>query len=168
MFGVINGCCIKNDHRVEDLNKRIHNRNIPSSPLPPSYSIRPVSTKYSKMPILDQYKAANIPANNCATFSVETTFNPGNAQAPWTGYASSIHTESALRNQFFALQRGDQGVYIPSSNSDLYNVEVSSKPMQQPFPGLFETQNFEPFDPNPENTGNQLFQNHTRIQRNEL
>ena len=168
MFGVIKGCCIKDDHRVENLNKRISDRNIPSAELPPSYSIRPVSTKYATMPILDQRKQATIPANNCQSFSVGTTFNPGNAQAPWVGYASKVHTESALRNQFFALQSADQGVYVPSSNSDLYKVEVSSRPMNQPFPGLFKTQSFEPFDPNPDNLGNQLFQNSTRAQRNDI
>ena len=125
MFGVINGCCRQNDSRVQDLNSRISNRNIPSAPLPPQFSIRPTSTKYATMPILDQRKKASVPANNCQSFSVDTTFNPGNAQAPWTGFASNIHTESVLRNQFFALQKGDQGVYVPSSNSDLYKVEVT-------------------------------------------
>jgi len=167
MYGVIDGCCREDDHRVQDLNTRIANRNIPSSPLPPQYSIRPTSTKYATMPILDQRKVATVPANNCQSFSVDTTFNPGTAQAPWTGFASNIHTESVLRNQFFSLQRGDQGVYIPSSNSDLYKVEVSSKPMNQPFPGLFESTQFEPFNPNKEDVGKQLFQNSTRTQLND-
>ena len=167
MFGVINGCCRQNDSRVQDLNSRISNRNIPSAPLPPQFSIRPTSTKYATMPILDQRKKASVPANNCQSFSVDTTFNPGNAQAPWTGFASNIHTESALRNQFFALQKGDQSVYVPSSNSDLYKVEVTSKPMNQPFPGLFETQHFEPFNPNKDDKSKLIFQNSTRTQRNE-
>lgn len=167
MFGVIKGCCRRDDHRVQDLNSRIAKRNIPSSALPPQYSIRPVSTKYATMPILDQRKTSSVPANNCQSFSVDSTFNPGNAQAPWTGFASHIHTESVLRNQFFALQHGDQGVYVPSSNSDLYKVEVSSRPMNQPFPGLFETPQFEPFNPNVEDQAKQIFQNSTRTQRNE-
>ena len=167
MFGTINGCYRRDDHRVQDLNSRISKRNIPSSDLPPQYSIRPVSTKYATMPILDQRKAASVPANNCQSFSVDTTFNPGNAQAPWAGFASNVHTESALRNQFFALQHGDQGVYVPSSNSDLYKVEVSSRPMNQPFPGLFEKQQFEPFNPNVDDQAKQIFQNSTRTQRNE-
>ena len=168
MFGIINGCCIRDDHRVQDLNTRISDRNIPSNALPPQYSIRPVSTKYSKLSILDQRKPSTVPANNCTSFNVETTFNPGNGKAPWNGYASKIHTESVLRNQFFALQGGDQGVYVPSSTSDLYKVEVTSKPMNQPFPGLFEESIFEPFNPNPDNLGSQLFQNATRTQLNDL
>jgi len=167
MFGVINGCCRRDDHRVQDLNSRIAKRNVPSSALPPQYSIRPVSTKYATMPILDQRKKSTLPANNCQSFSVDSTFNPGNAQAPWTGFASHIHTESVLRNQFFALQHGDQGVYVPSSNSDLYKVEVTSHPVKQPFPGLFETQQFAPFNPNVDDKAKLIFQNSTRTQRNE-
>ena len=45
-----------NNERVEKLNNRIYNRNIPSSNLQNSFSIRPVSTKYSVMPILDMHK----------------------------------------------------------------------------------------------------------------
>lgn len=168
MYGVIDGCCRQDDHRVQDLNTRISNRNIPSSALPPQFSIRPVATKYSTMPIVDQRKASSVPANNCSSFNVGTTFNPGTAQAPWTGFASNIHTESVLRNQFFALQRGDQGVYVPSSNSDLYKVEVTSKPMKQQFPGLFEKQTFAAFNPNPDNLGNQMFENSTRVQMKDV
>jgi hypothetical protein len=45
-----------------------------------------------------------------------------------------------LRNQYFSLQHGaDQGVYVPSSDSDLYKVEVDDggNTIQQPFPNLF-------------------------------
>ena len=56
------------------------------------------------------------------------------------GYFDNVAVESQLRNQYFALQSGaNQGTYIPSSQSDLYNVSVpsSSNPVTQPFPDLF-------------------------------
>ena len=45
-------------------------------------------------------------------FNPANTFNPGTANAPWSGFSTNINTESQLRNQFFALQRNDQAEYI--------------------------------------------------------
>lgn len=164
MFGVINGSYLCNDNRVQTLNKRIFERNIPSNTLPPNVSFRPTSTKYAFMPILDRRAPATVPLNNCQSFNVSSTFNPGNDRAPWSGYANNIHKESTLRNQFFALQPADQKEYVPSSDSDLYNVVVDGNPVKQPFPDLFQKQRFEPFNPNTMNLGKQVFQNHTRFQ----
>jgi hypothetical protein len=161
----MNNTCFKcNDNRTQILNDRIYTRNIPSNPLPPQFSMRPVSTKYATMPILDQRRQPTIPLNNCQSFNVNTTFNPGNAQAPWSGYASNIHLESTLRNQFFALQKSDQSKYIPSSSSDLYNIKVDAQPVKQPFPHLFEKSCFDSFNPNHLALGKELFNNATRNQ----
>ena len=54
MFGVVNQLYICNQQRSRELNDRITIRNVPSAPLQPQYSMRPVLTKYSIMPILDQ------------------------------------------------------------------------------------------------------------------
>ena len=51
MFGVVNKLYICNQQRSRELNDRISVRNIPSAPLQPQYSMRPVLTKYSIMPI---------------------------------------------------------------------------------------------------------------------
>lgn len=157
-----NTCYKCNDDRVQTLNKRIASRNIPSNPLPPQFSMRPVMTKYSKMPILDQRANPNVPINNYQSFNVNTTFNPGNAQAPWCGYSSNVHIESLLRNQFFGLQSCDQAQYVPSSKSDLYNNNVESTPIKQPFPDLFKQTCFDSFNPNHLSLGKNIFHNSTR------
>jgi hypothetical protein len=73
-------------------------------------------------------------------YSLETNFTPPvMSVGPVSGFINNVNTESTLRNQFFALQKGaDQSVYIPSSNSDLYKVTVVSRPEEQPYPLLFE------------------------------
>ena len=100
MYGVTDGVYICNQGRVDELNNRISERNIPSNGLQPQYSIRPTSTKYAYMPILDQYKKATVPLETYTPFSTSAIFNPGNAQAPWSGFSNNINVESQLRNQF--------------------------------------------------------------------
>jgi hypothetical protein len=166
--GVVEGVYYTNLERNQQLNERISSRNIPSVPLQPIYSGRPVSTKYSKMSIIDQYKQATVPIAISPNFNIGTVFNPGNAEAPWSGYASNVDVETILRNQAFALQKGDRASYIPSSNSDLYNVEIHGRQEAQPFPGLFNVQTLEPFNPNTYNLGNDVFNNATRQQLKNL
>ena len=101
------------------------------------------------------------------TYSTKSVFNPGNAQAPWSGFSNNINTESTLRNQFFALQNCEQSEYVPSSNSDLYQTKIDYKPVQQNHPLLFEKSDLAPFNPNTDNIGNSLFNNHTRNQLKE-
>ena len=163
--GVIDGAYYScHSERTEELSERIAARNIPSSPLQPQFSMRPVSTKYSIMPILDQRPKAQVPLLTRPTYNVETTFNPGTAQAPWSGFATNINEESKLRNQFFALQKCEQSNYVPSSTSDMYQVTVSGRKEEQPFPRLFEAQQFAPFDPNTCGVGYNFFDNCTRQQ----
>ena len=162
--GVIEGVYYTNLHRNQQLNKRIADRNIPSEFLEPIYSSRPVSTKYSKLPIIDQYKQANVPFATVPVYNVGKAFNPGNAEGPWSGYATNVDVETILRNQAFALQKGDRAYYVPSTSSDLYNVQVVGRHEEQPFPGLFSVQELEPFNPNTYNLGNDIFNNSTRQQ----
>lgn len=168
MFGVVNGCYTCKYNQVDENNERISERNIPSASLRPEYSIRPVSTKYALMPILDQRKKVNVPLHNYQNFNVDTVFNPGNAQAPWAGFASNVNTESTLRNQFFALQKCEQSEFVPSSKSDLYQTKIDYKPIKQTHPLLFERQDFEDFNPNVHNLGNEFFNNSTRSQLKNL
>ena len=124
MFGVINGLYTCNHERVDEINNRISDRNLPSNSLQPQYSIRPVPTKYGYMPILDQYKKTSVPLNTYTPYSLNNTFNPGTAQAPWNGFSNNINTESTLRNQFFALQNCEQSEFVPSSNSDFIKQKL--------------------------------------------
>ena len=40
--------------------------------------------------------------------------------APFRGFVENINEESELRNQIFALQRSEKGLYVPQSFGDLY------------------------------------------------
>ena len=150
--------------RDVEISNRIAERNMPSRPLQPQFSQRPVSTKYALMPIIDRRAPATVPIHTEPTFSVGTVFNPGNTQSPWSGFASNINDESTLRGQFFALQNCEQKEYVPSTKSDMYNVEVSGRKEVQPFPDLFQEQQFNLFNPNTCHLGNDLFNNSTRVQ----
>jgi len=153
---------------TDSINRRIYDRNIPSAPLQPYLSVRPVMTKYSLMPIVDPRKPIHEPMEQLPTYSPHAVFNPGNTQSPWSGFSSSINTESELRNQIFALQNCSQAVYVPNSNSDLYHVQFKNitNQKQQPFPGLFSKEIFSPVNPNPSPSavGFELFNNNTRVQ----
>ena len=61
MFGVTQGLYTCNHGRVDEINNRMSERNLPSASLQPQYSIRPVATKYGYMQVLDQYKKNNCP-----------------------------------------------------------------------------------------------------------
>jgi len=158
------------NQRTEEINQRISYRNMPSSQLQPQFDIRPLSSKYAKMPIVDRHVNHKVPINVIPTYDIETTFNPGSAQAPWSGFAANINNESRLRNQFYALQNGaGQSCYIPFKNSELYNPPViAATANQQPFPDLFKNQPFEEFNPCPKGLGLNFFENCTRQQIKEL
>ena len=164
MYGVVNGVYFCNNDRDAELNRRLMERNIPSAPLQPQFSHRPVSTKYSLLPILDRRAPTKVPLDKCANFTVDTVFNPGNTQSPWQGFSTKVDTESCLRNQFFALQKCEQSNWVPSSNSDLYKVEAVGRQEQQRFPLLFKEEKFSPFNTNTCNLGKDLFNNSVRVQ----
>ena len=123
------------DHRVEELNARIGNRLFPSSSIsgggvnPRLFRPVPLQTKYELFPIIMKRgddsvlvgaAAADIDATNRVTYSLASG-SPDIRNPP--DFASKIDTETKLRNQYFALQRGgvaDQSTYIPNSHSDLY------------------------------------------------
>jgi len=123
------------------------------------------------LPIVDPTRQVNAPLNQQPTYSVGNVFNPGNAKAPWSGYASNVNQESELRNQIYALQDCSAATYVPSSNSSLYKVKWhNSTPVSQPFPDLFKKENFCDFNPNPDPkmVGYSMFNNATRQQIKEL
>lgn len=162
--GVVRGIYYCNQERTNEINKRLYERNIPSTDLQPAFSLRPVSTKYDYMGIFDKRPKANVAIKRQSIFNVETTFNPGNSTAPWSGYSANVNDESKLRNQFFALQKCEQSSWVPSTNSDLYNVVAVGRQEIQPFPSLFTEQTYTEFNPNTQKIGNDLWNNHTRQQ----
>jgi hypothetical protein len=163
-YGVPKSVAYCQQERTEELSRRMRDRNIPSGPLQPQLCARPVLSKYAIMPILDQRKPATVPLMNYPVYNPNHVFNPGSAVAPWSGYATAVNVESTLRNQFFALQKCEQSEYVPSSNSDLYNVRIDSRQIQQTHPLLFKSEKFAPVNPDCFNLANRVFNNSTRTE----
>jgi|LauGreStaDraftv2_3_1035109.scaffolds.fasta_scaffold81407_2 hypothetical protein len=154
---------------IEQTNERISSRNIPSSMLQPYLDVRPVQTKYVHLPIVDIKPVQKTPLVQPPLYSVNQTFNPGTRKSPWCGFTENVNVESELRGQKYALQKSDQAVYVPSSKSDLYSYKFENNMnQQQQFPQLFTPQTFPVFNPNPENIGNDFFNNNTRVQSQNL
>jgi len=151
------------------INTRIYDRNVPSQMLQPYLSVYPVSTKYSVLPIVDPRKNIKPKLVQMPTYNQHTTFNPGMA-APWSGFAANINRESDLRGQVYALQKCSQAVYVPSSQSDMYQYSFhsASATANQQYPELFAKQHFPDFNPNPNNIGNLTFNNSTRYQNGNI
>ena len=137
-----------NLNKNEEFSERMFNRNIPSSNIDIQFSMRPISTKYTLMPIIDQYKQSNVPIIISTTYNVGKVFNPGNDMGPWNGFSNNVDIETLLRNQIFSLQNCEQSVYVPSSTSDLYNSDNIETNQMQPYPKLFEPAMFDNFNPN--------------------
>lgn len=167
IYGVPEGISYGQHERVDELNDRIASRYFSDKPLQPNYNPRPIPTKYSIFPIINRRKEVKENLVNYPDYNGYDNFNPGSAKAPISGIVNNIDTETILRNQAFALQKADQHIYVPSSQSDLYKVEVISRPSEQPYPLLFNRFTFDGRQhPNMEkgNIGKDIFSNHTRTQ----
>ena len=166
MYGVVKGLYHCNLKRANELNERLSQRNVPSAPLQPYLNTRPVSTKYSLLPVLDRRAPTDVPLEKLPTYSPKDVFYPGGAQAPWSGFANAIDVESTLHNQFFALQKCEQSQYVPSSKSDLYNSVIPDTfdPTKDIFPHMNKQHHLHTAE-YCGTSGHNLFQNHTRQQR---
>lgn len=164
MFGVPNGLIVCNNGRLDEINKRIEDRNTPSQPLKPAFSLRPQLSKYNYMPIVNDSLDAKVGFKQYVNYDTKHVFNPGTS-APWYGFANNVNTESSLRNQFFALQDCEQATYIPGSNSSLYvNHNVNPNvPAPHQNQLLFAEPQLAPFNPNECQLENTLWQNNTRV-----
>ena len=112
--------------RTEELNQRIRQRNVGDTPQF-YFSPRPVPTKYTTMPIIDEQIQYKVPIQTVPTFDTTLNFLPGTS-APWTGWVDQVDTETDLMRTTH---------YKPLSKSDMYYVHVPSKEEQQPYPLLF-------------------------------
>ena len=153
--------------KTDTINYRSYIRNVPSHPLQPYLEGRAVSTKFTRMPIISSEKMSSVPLKQLPKFDPHTTFNPGTANAPWSGF--NTNTESVLRNQIYALQDCSQAVFVPSSKSNLYQVHWKQTELLQPFPDLFQPQTFpvNSFE-HSQHVGYALFNNATRQQIKDL
>lgn len=167
MNGLIPGIIYGQNERVDELNERIYGRFIPDRPLQTNVDSRPTSTKYSHFPMIDLRKQTKVDIAPPLEYSPESTFIPTASRGPTNGYFDHVATESKLRNQFFAIQRGcAQGEFIPDSNSDLYKVSVpqSVNPVPQPHPDLFERPIYQNNRKILPHVGGDTFFNNTRTQ----
>jgi hypothetical protein len=166
MYGVIKGVLYCNHERLNELNNRIYDRNLPSESLQMSFDPRSVDTRRTVFPALDCRAKSSVPIIKKNTFNTMTQFNPGTS-APFSGFATKIDEESRVRNIFMARQKWNAlGEFIPSSHSDLYKTPKvpNTNPVVQTHPMLFEEENFAPFNPNKCNMGFEILHNHTRQQ----
>ena len=166
MYGVVDGVYYCNQQRDQELSNRIYDRNIPSKLLQMEYNPpRSVPTRYVRFPALDCRLPSSVPLQKFPPYNQMTQFNPGQG-APYSGYATYIDQDSRLKDIFMAAQKNTaQTQYIPSSQSDMFNVNVTTThPVHMTNQELFTKEQFAPFNPNPCNLGNEILHNHTRQQ----
>ncbi len=186
LHGVVRGAYTFNHERLQQLNDRIYQRNLPTHELQTHFSPRSTQTRQCLFPMVDTHMPSETSIKKIPNHSTTNQFNPGTS-APWSGYMTSVDNESRMRNLFFANQTAAQSKYIPASTSDMYRYDIQQEliknhqqwnqsPIQQterpasdisvpqPYPRLFETPKFAPFDANEYGLGMDTFANHTRQQ----
>lgn len=122
IHGVVHGLWLGQNERVETLNDRIAERQHISGPAPqPNFNARPSSTKYSLFPIIDRRTQPIVPIDSTPMYNTVEHFVPATSNGPVSTYLANIDVETVLQNRHLVHQKGaDQGVYVPSSKSDLY------------------------------------------------
>ena len=119
--GAIKGLWQGQHARLDELDARLTERQFPDRPLQPNFDFRPVATKYSYLPIIDRRERPQVPIVNQGVYNTATNFSPATSNGPVNSYLANIDLETVLQNRHVSLQHGaDQGVYVPSSKSDLY------------------------------------------------
>jgi hypothetical protein len=126
--------------RLEELNERISQRNLPDryTNLKPNFDVRSAPTRNRHtFPILSTKPIHANPQH--MSYSTTMNFAPIQSKGPFEGYLSNVQKENHLRNQVFPLKHGDDdSIYIPSSKGDLYNVTIPiTRRERQPFTELF-------------------------------
>ncbi len=168
LYGVQKGLISGQFDRVDELNERMSSRYFPTQELQPNFSPRPVPTKYSLFPVIERRTPITEPIRQMPRHSVSENFNPATRNGPVTTYLANVDTETILRNQTTTLQHGaEQRVYVPSSQSDLYNTRAVGRVEEQTHPLLFEKQQYATAQPNmgeKYGIGINRLNNHTRTQ----
>ena len=146
-------------------NKQIFERNIPNVQLESYLSTIPESTRYNYPDLSGSKRTKDLETNHFQkrkNYNQHAFFNPG-TNAPWKGFSSNVDTESVLKNQVYALQRSNQSIYVPGSQSDLYNTTVPKSKRTNSL--LFQQPQFAPetMTPHP-SIGTNLWMNDTRGQ----
>lgn len=175
IYGLPSGVLYGQNERVDELNGRMQSRQFPDQPLAPNFDSRPVLSRNStRFSIIDRKTLTEAETTIGNFHDVRTNFNPATRIGPPSTFLANVDIESGLRNQTVALQKGAiQGVYVPSSDSDLYKINVTSRQGEPfPHPGLFETSHFDSSfrEISIQNSvlGKQAFHNNTRTQLRDM
>ena len=144
-----------------------YKRILPSASLENSYLTRPVETRHVIMPMTDCRKSSSVKTLLHPSYKTDKVFNPGH-RGPYIGYSNQVDKESQLKNIFHPLQKCSQREYVPDSKSGLYKEGNYKNNLHHNFQHLDRVDNFQPFNPNSCNLGNNMFNNHTRQQTKNL
>lgn len=162
LHGVIRGVYVREHMNENARNIKLYERNVPSCALKPNMSWRPVGTKQAIFPISGKIPYLGLGEKH-ERYNCRTTFNPGNAKGPVSGYFEEIDTESELRSQTKKLTRSGYEEYIPDSSSDLYvgyglqNLGSKNEPI------IFREEKLGDFHKTNMNTSSKKFNNSTRM-----
>ena len=119
--GSVQGLWHGQHDRLDELDARLASRQFPDRPLQPNFNFRPVPTKYSRFPLIDRRAKPEVAIRREEPHNIATNFSPATSNGPVASYLANIDLETVLQNRHVSLQHGaDQGVYVPSSKSDLY------------------------------------------------
>lgn len=146
------------------INRQIYQRFLVDNIVRPTIDIRSLPTRNTLYPTTDNRQIYK--PRDYQKYDARENFAPIQTKGPFEGF--KVNDETILRNQYFALQHGaDQGVYVPSSDSDLYKVTVENggDAIMQPFPNLFYVPRMTTEPPPKELINNQnMFFNNTKAQ----
>mgnify|MGYP006952839852 CR=1 FL=1 len=168
LYGVPKGLSVGQFERTNELNCRIANRHFSDKTLAANFDPRPVSTRYAVLPILERRAVSMIEIDKVIEHSVSNNFNPGTQRGPPDTFFTNIDTDSVLRNLTTSIQKGaHQAIYVPSSTSDMYRIEVPTNDRIPTHPGLFSDsilQSSRGMHYSHNVVGNNAFLNSTRVQ----
>jgi hypothetical protein len=123
--GSIHGLYHGQHDRVDELNSRLVGRQFPDHAMQPNYSPRPVSTKYAHFPMLEGRVKPTVSEQNYVQYDPHAHFSTATTRGPVRTYLANVDIETMLQNRHISLQHGaDQGVYVPSSSSNMYGFSA--------------------------------------------
>ena len=167
LYGLAQGLMHGQHSRVDEINQRTVERQFADKPMKPCLDLRSLPTKYAIFPLIDRRTPSKEPVNKYLDHSA-SNFCPNISKGPADGFMRNVETETALRNQYFALQRGaDQHIYVPSTTSDLYGFAAVGRQEEQPHLTIATQYKFEGrIHPNLASgkIGQDRFNNNTRTQ----
>jgi hypothetical protein len=161
----------QNTDRIESINNRIHQRNLPNQQLGSSFDPRPSQTRHTLFPTSIN-ENCNIKENK--EYNYLTTFNPG-YKAPYTGYSRTVDIENDLyRLKHFSCKDTVNNINN-NWHSDMYVNNAVGKDLGKELSLqnhshdlLFKTESYNPTNLNNTNIAQGLWNNTTRTERKQL